>query len=63
MSPAKQDLLIQFLTKDLALPEAAITLALKKSEPMPNFLHMTLWQYGLVSLQQLGLIFDWLEAV
>lgn len=62
MSPAKQDRLIQFLRKDLAFPAAAIALALKKCAAMPNFLPMTLWQYGLISLEQLGQIFDWLEA-
>jgi len=62
MSPAKQDSLIQFLSKDLALPAAAIALALKKCAVMPDFLPMTLWQYGLISLEQLGQIFDWLEG-
>jgi Protein of unknown function (DUF2949) len=60
MSPAKQNSLIHFLSKDLALPAASIALALKKCAAMPNFLPMTLWQYGLISLEQLGQIFDWL---
>jgi hypothetical protein len=62
MSPAKQDRLIQFLRKDLAFPAAATALALKKCAAMPNFLPMMLWQDGLISLEQLGQIFDWLEA-
>jgi hypothetical protein len=28
----------------------------------PNLLPMILWQYGLVTLEQLDRIFDWLET-
>lgn len=62
MSSSRQDQLIQFLNEDLAIPVAAIALALKQCAAMPNFLPMTLWQYGLITLDQLAQIFDWLEA-
>jgi Protein of unknown function (DUF2949) len=61
ISTTRQDQLIQFLKEDLAIPVAAIALALKHSASMPNFLPITLWQYGLISLDQLAQIFDWLE--
>jgi hypothetical protein len=54
--------LIQFLQDELALPKAAIALALKHCEQKINLLPIVLWQYGLVTLKQLDQIFDWLEA-
>lgn len=57
--------LIQFLQNELAVSEEAIALAIKHSElkhaETAAPLHMVLWQYGLVSLEQLGRIFDWLS--
>lgn len=53
--------LIQFLQDDLAMSSSAIDFALKRSgdfEPLP----MILWQYGLVSLEQLDRIYDWLDS-
>jgi hypothetical protein len=49
------------LKKELALPDAEIQLALKQSEQTSNFLPIILWQYGLVTLNQLNQIFEWLE--
>ncbi|HEY9726445.1 MAG TPA: DUF2949 domain-containing protein [Chroococcales cyanobacterium] len=54
--------LIRFLQEDLAIPTSSIAVALRHSEQAPNFLPMILWQYGLVSLEQLDRIFDWLET-
>lgn len=54
--------LISFLQEDLAIPEAWITLAQRQGED-PNLLPMILWQYGLLSLEQLERVFDWLETV
>jgi hypothetical protein len=62
MSAIKQAKFISFLEDDLAIPLDAIALALRKCSPTPNFLPMTLWQYGLITLDQLAQIFDWLEA-
>jgi Protein of unknown function (DUF2949) len=58
----KRDL-IRFLTEDLALPSAAIDLAMRRQEASVTQLPMILWQYGLVTLTQLDQIFDWLEQV
>ncbi len=56
------DRLIRFLREELAIPEAAIAVALRHQEAAPNLLPMILWQYGLVSLDDLSRIFDWLES-
>lgn len=54
--------LIRFLQDDLAIPSASIDLAVRQGEQTPNQLPMLLWQYGLVTLEQLDQIFDWLET-
>jgi hypothetical protein len=53
--------LIRFLENDLAISASSIAMAIRQSEQNPGPLHMILWQYGLVSLEQLEQIFDWLE--
>ena len=55
--------LIDFLQKELAIPANSITTALRHPEQNPGMLPMILWQYGLVTLEQLDQIFDWLERV
>ncbi|QMS88169.1 DUF2949 domain-containing protein [Nostoc edaphicum CCNP1411] len=57
------DQLVHFLEAELGISDGAISLALRHCEQTPNFLAMTLWQYGLVTLDQLAQIFDWLETV
>jgi hypothetical protein len=54
--------LINFLQGELAIPNAAIATALRKSDRDASQLPMILWQYGLVSLEQLDKIFDWLAT-
>jgi hypothetical protein len=53
---------INFLHDDLAISEDAIAVALRHREQDTAPLHMILWLYGLVSLEQLQRIFDWLEC-
>jgi hypothetical protein len=55
-------LLIDFLRDELAIPSASIDLAVRQEPDAPNLLPMILWQYGLVSLEQLERIFDKLES-
>lgn len=62
MNPTLQTRLIRFLEEELLLPHAAISVALRQGEPLPSLLPMVLWQYGLVTLEQLERIFDWLET-
>jgi hypothetical protein len=54
--------LIDFLQEELAVSAPSIAMALRHCEQDPGPLHMILWQYGLVSLEQLEKIFDWLEG-
>lgn len=63
MELSKKDIqLIHFLQEKLTISASSIAIALRRrqqnSEPLP----MILWQYGLVSLQQLEHIFDWQET-
>lgn len=61
-SPEKAKL-IQFLQDDLAISPDAIAVAVKQSSDQPsNLLPMVLWQYGLITIEQLDRVFDWLEA-
>lgn len=53
--------LIQFLQDELLIPTESIQIAMRHEET-PNLFPMVLWQYGLVSLEQLDRIFDWLET-
>ncbi|PZV18092.1 MAG: hypothetical protein DCF22_02270 [Leptolyngbya sp.] len=54
--------LIHFLQEKLKLSTNAIAIALRHCEQDPGPLPMILWQYGLVSLEELDQIFDWLES-
>ncbi|QQE65857.1 hypothetical protein GFS31_25490 [Leptolyngbya sp. BL0902] len=54
--------LLQFLQEELAISAASLQVALKHSEQDPGPLPMILWQYGLVTLEQLEQIYDWMEA-
>lgn len=55
--------LIRFLQEELAIPAESINFVLRQEESMPNLLPMILWQYGLVTLEQLDQILNWLEAI
>ncbi|KAF3888228.1 MULTISPECIES: DUF2949 domain-containing protein [Nostocales] len=52
---------INFLQKELLLTAGDIAIALKKHELNNEPLTMLLWQYGLVDIEQLERILDWLE--
>ena len=54
--------LIRFLQEDLAISTSAVAMALKKIEQNPGPLPMILWQYGLVTIEQLDRIYDWMET-
>lgn len=55
--------LLDFLQKDLLIPASSIATALRHPEQSPSFLPIILWQYGLVTLEQLDRIFDWMETI
>lgn len=54
--------LIQFLQHELAVSPAEMNVLLHHPEQDYAPLPMLLWQYGLISLQQLAQVFDWLET-
>lgn len=62
MKPKGLQKLISFLRDELAIPSTSIDLAVRHQPDAPNLLPMILWQYGLVTLEQLDRIFDWLET-
>ena len=62
MTPATYDKFVRFLQDELALSPSSILIALRHSEQDPGPLPMILWQYGLITLDQLDRIFDWLET-
>ncbi len=62
MSPSNYSRLIDFLQEDLAISHASISVALRHSQQDPGPLPMILWQYGLITLDQLEQIYDWLET-
>lgn len=58
----RDDSLIRFLQNDLAVSPDSINMALRHCEQDPGPLPMILWQYGLITLDQLEQIYDWMEA-
>ncbi len=58
-----QTQLIDFLQEELAIPTEAIAIALRHVNEPSNLLPVILWQYGLITIDQLDQVFDWLEAV
>jgi len=62
MTPTQYAQFLQFLQNDLELSASSIAIAQKQREQDPGPLPIILWQYGLVTLEQLDQIYDWLEA-
>ncbi|AFZ03871.1 hypothetical protein Cal6303_4977 [Calothrix sp. PCC 6303] len=62
MSPSRYSQLIHFLQEDLAISTASIAVALRHSQQDPGPLPMILWQYGLITMEQLEQVYDWLET-
>jgi hypothetical protein len=53
--------LIHFLEQEMAVSRAELAVLLRHPERDYAPLPMLLWQYGLVTINQLSQIFDWLE--
>jgi Protein of unknown function (DUF2949) len=53
--------LIHFLQEDIAIPASSMAIVFKQIEYNPGPLPMILWQYGLVTIEQLNRIYDWIE--
>jgi hypothetical protein len=60
MSSTNLNPLISFIKDELSVPERSVQVALRHPEHSTQ-LPMILWQYGLITLDQLNRIFDWLE--
>lgn len=52
--------LISFLQEELEISAPEITLVQRQGEAA-NLLSMILWQYGLLTLEQLDRVFNWLK--
>lgn len=50
-----------FLQETLAISTDELAVVLQRRQRPSDPLPMLLWQYGLVSIEQLQLIFDWLD--
>lgn len=57
----KDTQLIKFLQEKLTISASSIAVALRMRQQDTEPLPMILWQYGLVSLEQLDRIFEWQE--
>lgn len=53
---------VQFLHDDLAMSKDALAIVHKTVEKNVEPVPMILWQYGLVTLEELDRIYDWLET-
>lgn len=62
LTPHSDSKFINFLQKELLLTSCDIAVAVRKSRLNKGPLPMLLWQYGLVDIEQLEKIFDWLDA-
>jgi len=61
MAPATYTI-YSFSPEDLAISAASIAVALRHQGARSGPLPMILWQYGLITLEQLDKIYDWLET-
>ncbi|BAU66943.1 MAG: DUF2949 domain-containing protein [Stanieria sp.] len=62
MTPAIYNRFIKFLKEELALSSDSIQTVQKTAQQNLGPLPMILWQYGLVTLEELDRIYDWLET-
>jgi len=62
MTPLTYVQFIKFLRDELALPAAATAIAQRHCASDPGPLPMVLWHYGLITMDQLEQILDWMET-
>ncbi len=63
MAPITYSKFIEFLQEELSLSHYSIEMAQRSVKQNVTLLPMVLWQYGLVTLEELDKIYDWLETV
>ncbi|AUC61132.1 protein of unknown function DUF2949 [Cyanobacterium sp. HL-69] len=61
MPPIIYSNFIEFLSEEINLSPESIAVAQRSVEQNTEFMPMVLWQYGLVTIEQLDRICDWLE--
>ena len=61
MSSIKETQLIDFLQQELSIPQDSIAIAQRTMKQNLGPLPMVLWQYGLITLEQLDRLYDWLD--
>lgn len=54
--------LIHFLQEDLGIPEESVDMAMRRASSSVGSVPMILWQYGLIDLNQLDQVFDWMDT-
>ncbi len=62
MRPKTYAKFVRFLKEELAISHDSIAMAERYSQQKTDPLPMLLWQYGLITLDQLDRIYDWLET-
>ena len=62
MKPAIYAKFIKFLNEELSLSTDSIAVVQKAIEQQPAPIPMILWKYGLVTLEELDTIYDWLDG-
>jgi Protein of unknown function (DUF2949) len=55
--------LIEFLQRELSISAQEISFVTRRQDTSRSQLPIMLWQYGLITLQQLEKIFDWQDQV
>lgn len=63
MSSVTYNRFLQFLQDELNVSTRSLAIAQRSVEQKQGPLPMILWQYGLITLEQLDQIYDWLEQV
>ncbi|MBF2055821.1 MAG: DUF2949 domain-containing protein [Cyanobacterium sp. T60_A2020_053] len=53
---------LNFLQEEINLSQDSIAVAKRSVEQNVELIPMVLWQYGLVTIDQLDRIYDWLET-
>ena len=61
MKPAIYEKFIKFLQEELAISNDSIDIVRRSLDEQPAPIPMILWQYGLVTLEELDRIYDWLH--
>ena len=62
MKPALYAKFVTFLKEELALSNESLKIVDKAVEDMKAPIPMVLWQYGLITLEELDRIYDWLHS-